>query len=54
MRFAYKLTAKGKALSEVLFALVHWGKMYIPGTKTYKEATVDSKRASRRPRPSSN
>jgi DNA-binding HxlR family transcriptional regulator len=49
VRFAYRLTAKGKALGDVLLALVRWGKLYIPGTKTYTGTTVSSKRASRRP-----
>jgi DNA-binding HxlR family transcriptional regulator len=32
VRYAYTLTAKGKALGEVLLAFVRWGKQYIPGT----------------------
>jgi DNA-binding HxlR family transcriptional regulator len=34
VRFAYALTEKGKALREVLRALVQWGKTHIPGTQT--------------------
>jgi DNA-binding HxlR family transcriptional regulator len=38
VRYAYALTAKGRALSEVLGAMVRWGKRYIPGTRTLHEA----------------
>ena len=34
VRYAYALTKKGKALSDVLLALVRWGKKHIPGTRT--------------------
>lgn len=37
-RYAYTLTKKGKALGEVLLALVRWGKEHIPGTKTLKQS----------------
>lgn len=43
VRFAYKLSAKGKALGDVLLAFVRWGKMYIPGTRTYTERPSRSK-----------
>lgn len=33
MRYAYELTEKGRALSDVLSALVRWGKKHIPGTR---------------------
>ena len=36
VRHAYGLTPKGKALGEVLLALVKWGKKHIPGTKVLK------------------
>jgi DNA-binding HxlR family transcriptional regulator len=32
VRHAYSLTPKGRALGEVLLALVHWGMQHIPGT----------------------
>jgi DNA-binding HxlR family transcriptional regulator len=48
VRFAYKLSAKGKALGDVLLAFVRWGKTYIPGTRTYTEGPVNSKSKSRR------
>lgn len=37
MRYAYKLTAKGRELDGVLLALVGWGKRYIAGTRTLDE-----------------
>ncbi len=37
LRHAYTLTPKGRALGEVLLALVRWGKQYIPGTVTLKQ-----------------
>jgi DNA-binding HxlR family transcriptional regulator len=33
VRYAYELTEKGRDLSEVLGALVRWGKKHIPGTQ---------------------
>jgi DNA-binding HxlR family transcriptional regulator len=36
VRYAYTLTEKGKALGEVLSAIVRWGKNHIPGTRTMK------------------
>jgi DNA-binding HxlR family transcriptional regulator len=32
IRYAYTLTPKGSALSDVLLAFVRWGKQHIPGT----------------------
>ena len=32
VRYAYTLTPKGTALSEVLLAFVRWGEQHIPGT----------------------
>ncbi len=40
LRYGYTLTAKGRALGEVLLAFVHWGKQYIPGTQTLQGRTV--------------
>jgi DNA-binding HxlR family transcriptional regulator len=37
MRYAYTLTPKGRALGDVLLALVRWGKQHIPGTVTLSE-----------------
>lgn len=36
VRYAYTLTDKGKALGDVLLAIVRWGKKHIPGTQTLK------------------
>lgn len=36
VRYAYGLTEKGRALSDVLSAVVRWGKKYIPGTIALK------------------
>jgi DNA-binding HxlR family transcriptional regulator len=32
VRYTYALTAKGRALGDVLLAFVRWGKQHIPGT----------------------
>jgi len=37
LRRAYTLTPKGRALGDVLLALVRWGKQYIPGTLTLNQ-----------------
>src|SRR5215510_15067792 len=34
VRYAYKLTPKGRDLGEVLGAMVRWGRKHIPGTRT--------------------
>jgi DNA-binding HxlR family transcriptional regulator len=39
-RYAYALTEKGKALSDVLLALVRWGKKHIRGTRTLESPTL--------------
>jgi DNA-binding HxlR family transcriptional regulator len=33
VRNAYTLTEKGEAMSDVLLALVRWGRKHIPGTR---------------------
>jgi len=33
VRYSYELTEKGRALGDVLLALVRWGKKHIPGTE---------------------
>jgi DNA-binding HxlR family transcriptional regulator len=38
VRYAYALTAKGRALGDVLLAFVRWGKAHIPGTLVLSEA----------------
>jgi DNA-binding HxlR family transcriptional regulator len=42
VRYAYGLTEEGKALGDVLLALVRWGKKYIPGTRTLESPTPSS------------
>jgi DNA-binding HxlR family transcriptional regulator len=44
VRYAYGLTEKGKALSDVLLALVRWGKKHIPGTRTLESPALHSVR----------
>jgi DNA-binding HxlR family transcriptional regulator len=44
VRYAYGLTEKGKALSDVLLALVRWGKKHIPGTRTMESPAPHSGR----------
>jgi len=44
VRHAYGLTEKGKALSDVLLALVRWGKKHIPGTQTLESPALHSVR----------
>lgn len=38
VRYAYSLTKKGKALGNVLLALVQWGLENIPGTQRLKQS----------------
>ena len=44
VRYAYELTEKGKALSDVLLAFVRWGKKHIPGTRTLESPAPHSVR----------
>jgi DNA-binding HxlR family transcriptional regulator len=44
VRYAYELTEKGKALSDVLLALVRWGEKHIPGTRTMENPALHSGR----------
>ena len=44
VRYAYGLTEKGKALSDVLGAFVRWGKKHIPGTLVLESPAVHSVR----------
>ena len=51
LRRAYALSEKGKALGDIVLALVRWGKRHIPGTQTLKESASGSgSRAPRSPR----
>jgi DNA-binding HxlR family transcriptional regulator len=44
VRYAYGLTEKGKALGDVLLALVRWGKQHIPGTRTLESPALPAVR----------
>ena len=44
VRYAYGLTEKGKALGDVLLALVRWGQEHIPGTQTLESPALPSVR----------
>jgi DNA-binding HxlR family transcriptional regulator len=44
VRYAYRLTEKGKALRDVLGAIVRWGKEHIPGTVVMGRPTLNSVR----------
>src|SRR6202051_1591090 len=45
VRYAYELTEKGKALRDVLLALVRWGKKHIPGTRTMESPALQHRHA---------
>jgi len=49
VRYVYGLTEKGKALSDVLGAIVRWGKKHIPGTLALERAALNSVRGGKRP-----
>jgi DNA-binding HxlR family transcriptional regulator len=42
VRYAYTLTAKGRALGDVLLAFVRWGKQHIPGTVALNQGPAGS------------
>ncbi len=42
MRYTYRLTEKGRALRDVLRALVQWGTKHIPGTQVVKMPAAPS------------
>jgi DNA-binding HxlR family transcriptional regulator len=44
VRYAYKLTEKGRDLGDVLLAFVRWGKKYIPGTQVLEVPAPQSGR----------
>jgi len=45
-RYAYTLTPKGNALSDVLLAFVRWGKQHIPGTVALNQSPTSGGSAS--------
>lgn len=48
VRYAYALSEKGKALGDVLLALLRWGKRHIPGTHTLKKSAGGVRETTRR------
>jgi len=42
VRYTYGLTEKGRALGDVLLAIVRWGTKYIPGTQVMGSVTMRS------------
>jgi DNA-binding HxlR family transcriptional regulator len=44
-RYAYGLTEKGRALGDVLLALVRWGEKHIPGTRAIRSSASRSAQA---------
>ena len=58
VRYVYQLSEKGKALGDVLGALVRWGKTHIDGTMTYNDSAFTANKqksaSSSKPRSSSN
>lgn len=48
VRYAYTLTARGKALHRVLDAVVSWGRKYIPGTMTHLQPAPGAESTSRK------
>jgi DNA-binding HxlR family transcriptional regulator len=44
VRYVYRLTEKGKALRDVLGAIVRWGKEHIPGTVVMERPAMSSAR----------
>jgi DNA-binding HxlR family transcriptional regulator len=45
IRYSYTLTPKGRALGDVLLAIVRWGKQYIPGTVVLNEEPASGEAA---------
>jgi DNA-binding HxlR family transcriptional regulator len=41
VRYSYELTEKGRALGDVLLALVRWGQKHIPGTQVLGSPTLN-------------
>ena len=50
VRYAYTLTKKGRALGDVLLALVRWGRENIPGTVALSQAPAQDGPVPRRAR----
>ena len=50
VRYAYELTEKGRALGDVLLAIVRWGTKYIPGTEVMGSPTMRAESSKKRHR----
>jgi len=50
VRYAYGLTEKGRALGDVLLAIVRWGTKYIPGTEAVGSPTMLAESSEKRHR----
>jgi len=44
VRYAYKLTSKGRDLADLLWAVTRWAKRHVPGTRTFHEMPVRPRR----------
>jgi DNA-binding HxlR family transcriptional regulator len=44
VRYAYKLTSKGRDLGDLLWAVTQWAKRHLPGTRTFHEMPVRARR----------
>lgn len=49
VRYSYKLTDKGRALGDVLLAMVRWGKKHIPGTQNLGSPTLNPRKVHTKP-----
>ena len=50
VRYAYELTEKGRALGDVLLAIVRWGTKYVPGTEVMGSPTMRAESSKKRDR----
>lgn len=50
VRYAYELTEKGRALGDVLLAIVRWGTKYVPGTQVMGSPTMRAESSKKRHR----
>jgi DNA-binding HxlR family transcriptional regulator len=48
VRYAYKLTDKGRDFSDLLSAVVRWAKRHLPGTRTFDQLSPDAARPKQR------
>jgi DNA-binding HxlR family transcriptional regulator len=48
VRYAYKLTKKGRDFGDLLSAIVRWARQHLPGTRTFDEFPARSESRNRR------